>query len=671
MNLPISLLAPWSALVAAAVIPPLVLLYFLKLKRREQPISSTLLWKRAVEDLQVNSPFQRLRNNLLLLLQILVLLLAVFAITEPIWKRAKAREKTIIVLVDQSASMSTVEADGRTRLEKARELARQMVDDMGAADQMMIVAFAERARTVASFTNDKTLLKKQIDAIEPTDAPTRLRDALTLAQAYSTPVGEGIGVTASPLAPAHLILLSDGRIADAAELTLRRGTMEMVSVGAAANNVGIVNMDIRRNYEQPEKVSVVVRVRNFGPEPVRRDLSLFIDGEMKEVRELGTLAANVRKATSAPADAAEMSDMPPEGSEIVVAFDIAHETAGRIEARLSGSDALPADDRAFGTIDAPRPVSTLLVTRGNYFLKLALAALPGQPPVILSPEQYEAAKDEELLADGRMRYDVVVFDACSTDRLPPGNYIFFGGVPKLDDVKITGEVRNGLFVDWDNTHPVLRHVVVELIHVLQWNRLEMPREAQTLIEGTDGPVLSLLGRDRRQFLICAFSLFDPAREHLNTSWVIDVQGFPVFMYDAVQFLAGNISAAGNRSFPPDAAVAIPARPGAKAVAVRRPDGSKDSAPVREDGVAYYANTTRAGLYVAENAAGDNAAFAINLFDDQESNIRPRPQLRLGTERIAGAPAAERVNRPLWPYLILAALLMSFVEWIIYNRRVFV
>ncbi|MGB9624563.1 MAG: vWA domain-containing protein, partial [Phycisphaerae bacterium] len=217
MNSPISLLAPWSAIVAAAVIPPLVLLYFLKLKRREQPVSSTLLWKRAAQDLQVNSPFQRLRNNLLLLLQILVLLLGVLASTEPIWKRARAREKTLIVLVDQSASMSAVEADGRTRLEKAKELARQMVDDMGDNDQMMIVAFAERARTVASFTNDRTLLKKQIDAIEPTDAPTRLRDALTLAQAYSTPVGEGIGVTSSPLPPAHLILLSDGRIADVLE----------------------------------------------------------------------------------------------------------------------------------------------------------------------------------------------------------------------------------------------------------------------------------------------------------------------------------------------------------------------------------------------------------------------------------------------------------------------
>ena len=80
-----NLLAPWYVPVIAAglAIPPLVLLYFLKLKRQELPIASTLLWKRAVADLRVNSPFQRLRNNLLLILQLLILVAAIGALSEP------------------------------------------------------------------------------------------------------------------------------------------------------------------------------------------------------------------------------------------------------------------------------------------------------------------------------------------------------------------------------------------------------------------------------------------------------------------------------------------------------------------------------------------------------------------------------------------------------------
>src|SRR3954468_21649962 len=133
MNWIPNFLTPLTGIIAAAIaVPALLVLYFLKLRRRELPVSSTLLWKKAIQDLQVNAPFQKLRRNLLLILQMAALLFLCLALTRPITFFHPGAGKTTVILIDNSASMSAADigTDKHSRLDEAKRLAKELVSTM-------------------------------------------------------------------------------------------------------------------------------------------------------------------------------------------------------------------------------------------------------------------------------------------------------------------------------------------------------------------------------------------------------------------------------------------------------------------------------------------------------------------------------------------------------------
>src|SRR5208282_289213 len=92
------------------LVPPLiVLLYFLKLKRKPLQVPSTFLWRKSVEDLHVNSLLQWLRQNVLLLLQILAVLAMIYAIMAFRFHGRPSTGRHYIIMVDNSASMSATD----------------------------------------------------------------------------------------------------------------------------------------------------------------------------------------------------------------------------------------------------------------------------------------------------------------------------------------------------------------------------------------------------------------------------------------------------------------------------------------------------------------------------------------------------------------------------------
>jgi len=665
------------AIAAGLTLPPLIALYFLKLKRQVRLVPSTLLWKRAIEDLHVNSPFQRLRRSLLLLLQLLVLILAAIALGKPMFETAEDYESTIIIIMDQSASMGVVEADGRTRLEHAKEQARLRVDNMTDDSRAMIIAFCDRAVVVSSFDADKEALKRRIDSIEQTQSSSSLVEAMNLAEAYAQNIiiaGEVAGSDIAPESaapPASVFLFTDGRIKDAERVALQKFDLDKIhvtTIGQRTDNVGILATQARRNYERPEILQVTATIQNFSGEPMSFDAVLYVEGKNVDVQGVRLAAAHDPQA-----GAADDSDEPPPGSVAVASFDeIEFGGGGVVEVVLRVNDALSADDRGWTIIDEPRHTRVLLVTPGNLFLENVLGSMPVEL-VTMTAETYERASDEDIRDGERSAFDVVIMDRHSTARLPQGNYFFWGAVPKIEGVSAGEVIDNQVIFNWDDTNPILRHVAVESIVVYEWLHLTLPSEAVSLMEGETTPVMAYFTREASQFLISAFSLIvedEVGNVLMNTYWPTTVD-FVVFMQNAVSYLAANVATVGENSVLPGEPVTLPIPKRVDEVTVTRPDGVVDRVPSSGNQTIHYAGTRKVGVYKVDPGVAGQDQFATNLFDPVESRVAPASTLVLGASKIEAKAGRMQVNQPAWRYLLLTMLVLLLVEWIVYNHRVFV
>jgi hypothetical protein len=664
------------ALAAGLTIPPLVALYFLKLKRAIKVVPSTMLWKRAVEDLHVNSPFQRLRGSLLLLLQLLVLIAAVVALGKPMLQMVETHESTVVLLIDQSASMGVVEADGRSRLQKAKEQAQLYVDGMGEDARAMVIAFCDRANVISSFDTDKQALKRKIDLIEQTQSSSRLGEAMSLAEAYTQNMVIGRAdepdiEIKSQARPATVVLFTDGRIEDADRVALQKfdiNNMRVINVGERADNIGIISMNARRHYEQPEMLEVAATVRNFGPAPVVVDAVLYVGGQNVDVQTVRIGGAGRRSDEEAGKEA----EPPIEAGGVIVFDGIEFGGGGVVEVVLRVNDALPADDHAWTIIEEPRHIRVLLVTDGNIFLENALSVLPLEL-VTMAPGEYERADAGDLTDGERSLFDVVIMDGHSTARLPQGNYLFWGAVPELDGVSAGRVIDDQVIFNWDDTHPILRHVAVETVFVYEWLELKLPPESVSLMDGETSPVLGYFTRDTSQFVISAFKLLtrdEAGNTLMNTYWVTSVD-FVMFMQNAVQYLAANVAIAGKTGAAPGEPVTLPVPKRIDEVKVLRPDKREDSVPTAGYQTLHYADTRVVGVYRIESGVPGHDAFAVNLFNRSESRVEPVGVLTIGTEAVAAQAAAVEVNEPAWQYFLLAVLVLLMLEWVVYNQRVFV
>lgn len=658
-----------AALAAALAIPALLILYFLKLRRREMPVSSTILWKKAIQDLQVNAPFQRLRRNLLLLLQLLILLFLILALAKPVANVARTAGSTTVILIDRSASMSAKTPDGKTRLDEAKRRARELVDSMGRGSTAMVIAFDDDAKTLQPFTSDANLLRTAIDSVGPSDRKSRLRLAYQLAEAQLFFIPEQ---NRSNVTPPDVRIFSDGRVLDANELSIKAPvTLERVG-DDQTGNIAIVALDAKRNYERPTQVQVFARLANFGPEPVSSTLELTVDGE----RVMTDSPSQVFLLPERWSDEERVKYTQKEGNRrptdsVEFQLDLTESAVIKVEQTRKEGDALAADDVAQVVVPPPKQLAVLLVTDGNYYLEKMINSQPQlEKPDVMFPIAYEENKPT--------KYDVYIFDRYRPKVLPPaGSFIHINAVPEGLKLKASKDGRGVnrtldysddplAVLDWNRDHPILRGISMAKLALNESLRLEVPLESEVLVDGLKGPLVALHREGKSTHMFIAFDVVD-------STWPLS-QTFPYFMYNTLQFLAVGSEMDVRQSFEPGSKPVIPPpnlRRGdapIKQLKLIDPAGNSTALTVPEAGDFALPALERVGIYQTDPAIPQFEQIAVNLLDASESNLVPATAPPGGKPEEVNAGSG-KVRRDLWRYLVMAGIAMLFVEWWVYTRRV--
>ncbi len=683
-------------LLGLTALVPIIALYFLKLKREQRVVPSTLLWKKVIDDMQVNSPFQRLKYSLLLLLQLLLISLLGFSLARPYLNFSGSAGSKTILMIDTSASMATKDAgrDGTlTRLEAAINDAERKVDDMRGSDEMLVVAFDREVRQLSKFTNDRGMLKSALAALKPRDLTTRANEAFETAIALC----EGQQLV-------NVLVLSDGcfgnlkmlkeqdeivkgNIEDNGatgsggtaqdRLKMKLSNFRFVSYGAeASDNAGITQIDARTRPVKAlandgkrvdaMETQIFVMVENFSPQPKEVVLSLSAGTQSfspKVVSLKGRAPRTESLNSTEPADGSTS-----ESSRSVEVFKLPLGTSGVVTARITGpKDRFPADDVAACVVGETEGTKLLLVTKGNYFLEKALGAMKGVTITSMQPDEF--AK----LWDQKAQQAVEPFDACIFEGAAPlswneGGALFLGVIPPMPGfVNAEKPLEWPSVIDWDVSHPVMRYVNFGNVTVAKAQAWKIPKTTKVLVEGSGGPLAIATENDRLRVIGMSFDVF-------SSDWAYR-PSLPLFFRNVVPWIAEASPRRHPTALHTGEPLMIPPGlgNGSAPLTFKKDPGDKGEdlgkIDLSSERSVFVKGTERVGLYVLKDAGPEERIYAVNLASREESDNTRRGTLKIGDVAIESNRAAVEAKREIWRDLAMAAGLLLLVEWWVFHRRV--
>lgn len=612
-----SILVP-AALAFSVIIPIILLLYFMRPKRQERIVGSTLLWQQAMQDLQASRPWQRLRITPLLLLQLLAALAIILVLVRPaIFMSSPVSGNTIIVL-QASASMQATDVSPN-RFESAKNTISDFISALGPNDRISLITMARTPQVLIVGSQDKGQLQNALQRAKVTNQDADLEQALSLA-----------GSLALSQANAQVVVIGDGHVINTNQAIVTQYPVRYMAVGTDAPNVALMALSSRSIQGQ---LIAFAQVTNYSHQTRAVPVELYADNRLFGVKTI-TLTA---------------------GASGAVQWGPLVPTTGLLHARIVAQDAMTIDHEAWAIVGSSIHGRVLLVTKGNMYLETALRLQPNVDLFETTPDKYSNIGND---------YDLTVFDGYAPPTLPSSNLLFLNPPNKTYAFGTSGALTAVSHINAGNdTLNLLKDVDLSSIHTLRSShQLKPALWEQPIITSPEAPLLLAGENNNQRVAVFGFDLHE-------TNLPLE-SSFPILMLNMMNwFLPSPV--ANDAQVGAGVAVKVDTWPGSDQVTITGPDQQITTVgppfPVTP-----YAKTNSIGVYqVAQRVHGRilNGAFTVNLFDPAQSNLAPARALPIAnsTTLTGNNNVISHQLREIWPWIAALLLLVLCAEWWFFSR----
>ena len=604
---------------ALGLIPVLLLLHLLRPKPQQIDVTNLFIWQEILKEHGQHVAFKRLRKNLPLLLQILLIILGTLALARPVWFYFSLQKGDMILVIDTSASMKTHQNSG-TRFDLAREKALELIDRRERHQKILLINAGYAPTIMSGFLDDTAQAREMVNSLNPTDAPGKLEQAVYLALSFVDPTKDDT-----------IYLITDGADASLSEILQMRQRIIPHLVSGGETNIGITKFEFRQELDRPQSYQIMLEVKNFSPAPLECPLQLSID-------------------RSVIVDAAISLESQEKRLLIFPYFGL---ISGIATAELNIEDDFSVDNTAYLSLTTTEDIWVLLVSKGNYFLERLLETYPNV--LVNKMEEIIPSSWEQQV----MGHDIVIVDRLDFPKTDKGNFLLIDAYSPSLPVSKTGQVAFPAVYDWDSKHALMADVNVSGLIVEQAGQLQSSDDTvHAVIEAQQTDLMLTYQHEGLRAILLGF---DITRSNLPLK-----VAFPVMMSNIITWLNPHklsLSVLQTKAGEP---YPIHLSPFTESFSLRPPGKRWQKQQVTENPV-IYRDTTKVGVYmVAEDK--QTRYFTVNLVNEAESNITPAihdlastfPEEPEAQEHIA-------TQQPLWMAFLLAVLGVTMLEWYVWLK----